>query len=337
MDLIRPIAAADLDALLALARSAGTGFTSLPPNREVLAAKIERSLHSFAHKVQTPGNERYLFVLENGGEVVGCSAVEAACGLDEPFYNYHVGLTVHASPTLGVYTRVPTLYLSNDLTGSSVLCSLYLSPPARREHAGRLLSKSRFLFMAQFPGRFANRVIAELRGVSNARGRSPFWEGLGRHFFTLDYAEAEHTVGRGNKACIAELMPRHPIYVSLLPPEARAVLGQAHPDSRPAQRLLEQEGFRYQQYVDIFDGGPAVEAPRAEIRSVRKSVTGQARVQERLHPAPPLHLVANARLGHFRCTVAPVAVQGEALGLDPATATALQVGDGDIVRAAPLV
>lgn len=338
MDLIRPIAAADLDALLELAQSAGTGFTSLPPNREVLAAKIERSLHSFAHKVQTPGNERYLFVLKNDrGQVVGCSAVEAACGLDEPFYNYHVGLTVHASPTLGVYTRVPTLYLSNDLTGSSVLCSLYLSPPARRAHAGRLLSKCRFLFMAQFAGRFAERVVAELRGVSNARGRSPFWEGLGRHFFTLDYAEAEHTVGRGNKACIAELMPRHPIYVSLLPPEARAVLGQAHPDSRPAQRLLEQEGFRYQQYVDIFDGGPAVEAPRAEIRSVRKSVCGSARVQDALDPSTPLHLLANARLGGFRCVIAPAGLEAGGITLAADAARALQIGSGDALRAAPLV
>src|SRR3546814_2165413 len=56
-----------------------------------------------------------MFVLEDNasGAMQGCCAIEAACGLDEPFYNYHVGLTVQASPALDVYKRLPTLYLSN--------------------------------------------------------------------------------------------------------------------------------------------------------------------------------------------------------------------------------
>jgi arginine N-succinyltransferase len=115
------------------------------------------------------------------------------------------------------------------------------------------------------------------------------------------------------------------------------VLGQAHPDSRPAQRLLEQEGFRYQQYVDIFDGGPAVEAPRAEIRSVRKSVCASARVQDTLDPSMPLHLLANTRLGGFRCVIAPAGLEAGAITLAADAARALQIGSGDALRAAPLV
>lgn len=340
MKIIRPIRADDLDALLRMARTAGAGFTSLPPERETLRAKIERSLRSFGEDVSEAGHQRYMFVLEDTatGAVGGCCAIEAACGLDEPFYNYHVGLTVHASRELDVYSRVPTLYLSNDLTGTSVLCSLYLSPDFRADGVGHLLSKSRFLFIAEFRERFAAKVIAEMRGVSDEAGRSPFWEGLGRHFFSIEYEEAEHIVGQGNKACIAELMPKHPIYTVLLPPEAQGVLGKVHAQTAPALRLLEQEGFRYQGYIDIFDGGPTVEAPTGEIRSIRRSRSLPVQIGETQAGATP-HLVANNRLAEFRCALAPLAPltpQRDKFLIGPDLAQALGLAPGDSARVVAL-
>ncbi|NKF24008.1 arginine N-succinyltransferase [Solimonas marina] len=339
MKRVRPIAEHDIDALLELARGASTGFTSLPPIRDVLAAKIARSITSFADdSVDIPGPERYMFVLEDtdSGHMLGCCAIEAACGLDEPFYNYHVGLTVQASPALSVYKRLPTLYLSNDLTGASMLCSLYLHKDARRGGNGALLSKSRFLFMAAFPQRFADKVIAEMRGVSDEQGRSPFWEGLGRHFFDIEYGAAEHVVGQGNKAVIAELMPKHPIYTVLLPPEAQAVLGQVHPETAPALRFLEQERFRYQGYIDIFDGGPAVEAPLRAIRSVRRSQVLPAIVDKRpLEFARP-QLLANERLGHYRCLLADVQPTETGVRMSADVAQALDIEHGATVRICPL-
>jgi len=335
MNRVRPIAAGDLDALVDLARGAGTGFTSLPPAREVLQAKIARSLASFAETgIDMPGLERYMFVLEegDGGAMLGCCAIEAACGLDEPFYNYRVGLTVQASAALNVYKRLPTLYLSNDLTGSSMLCSLYLHKDARSGGNGGLLSKSRLLFMAAFPQRFADKVIAEMRGVSDDNGRSPFWDGLGRHFFDIEYGAAEHVVGQGNKAVIAELMPRHPIYTVLLPAEAQAVLGQVHPETAPALRLLERESFRYQGYIDIFDGGPAVEAPLRAIRSIRRSQILPAIIDDEPMVSPQPQLITNERLQGFRCVLAEVqSVKGGVL-LSPAAAQALDLKAGDTVR-----
>ncbi|MES0873719.1 arginine N-succinyltransferase [Sinimarinibacterium thermocellulolyticum] len=339
MRYIRPIQADDLDALLQMARTAGAGFTSLPPDRDTLRAKIERSLRSFAEPVNEPGHQRYMFVLVESetGEVGGCCAVEAACGLDEPFYNYHVGLTVHASRTLNVYTRVPTLYLSNDLTGSSVLCSLYLAPAFRAAGMGHLLSKSRFLFIASHRARFADKIIAEMRGVSDAAGRSPFWEGLGRHFFSIEYELAEHIVGQGNKACIAELMPTHPIYTSLLPAEAQRVMGRVHEQTAPALKLLEQEGFRYQNYIDIFDGGPTVEAPTAQVRSIRRSRVLRVRVGDGTTKARATpHLISNLSLGGFRCALAPLSVQQDRLSLTPALAATLGLADGDNARVVAL-
>jgi arginine N-succinyltransferase len=336
MKIIRPIKLADLDALVDMAETAGAGFTSLPPVPDFLQAKIELSEASFAKDVIVAGHERYMFVMEEttNGEIGAACAIEAACGLDEAFYNYRLGLTVHASRVLGIYNKVPTLYLSNDLTGASVLCSLFLKPAFRGASAGKLLSKCRFLFMAQFPQRFTGKVIAEMRGVSNEAGHSPFWEGLGRHFFTVDYDRAEHIVGMGNKAFIAELMPPHPIYTVLLPKSAQEVIGQVHPQTAPALHLLEQEGFRYQGYLDIFDGGPTVEAPMNAIRCVRDSHLFPARVgtdnSAANHGANLL--IANTRLSDFRCVMAPLTPAEDHLPVSAELAGALAVDDGDLLR-----
>jgi arginine N-succinyltransferase len=332
MNVIRPIRLGDLDALVKLAQTAGVGFTSLPPVAEFLQAKIELSERSFAESVGKPGHERYMFVLEDSdsGRVGGCCAVEAACGLDEPFYNYRIGTTVHASRELKIYNLTPTLYLTNDYTGASVLCSLYLAPDVRAGGNGHLLSRSRFMLMAQFAQRFAPKVIAEMRGVSDENGRSPFWEGLGRHFFTIDYGRAEHLVGMGNKAFIAELMPKHPIYALLLSPEARAVMGKVHAQTLPALHLLERENFRMQGYIDIFDGGPTVEAPLPEIRSIKRSRLVKAEPGQDKNPVP--HLVANTKLDEFRCLLADLSPSGMSAPLSKVQLEALRVKAGDSVR-----
>jgi arginine N-succinyltransferase len=336
MNVIRPIRLSDLDALLKLAQGAGVGFTSLPPVAEFLQAKIELSEQSFAAAVAKAGHERYMFVLEDAdtGKVGGCCAVEAACGLDEPFYNYRIGTTVHASRELKIYNLTPTLYLSNDYTGTSVLCSLYLSPDFRAGGNGHLLSRCRFMLMAQFPQRFAAKVIAEMRGVSDEHGRSPFWEGLGRHFFTIDYGAAEHVVGMGNKAFIAELMPKHPIYTVLLTPEARAVIGKVHSQTVPALHLLERENFRMQGYIDIFDGGPTVEAPVPEVRTIKRSRLVTASVGPDTQTVP--HLVANTRLDEFRCLIAELNPANASAPLSKIQLEALRVKPGDSVRVTAL-
>lgn len=56
----------------------------------------------------------------------------------------------------------------------------------------------------------------------------------------------------GQKAFIAELMPRHPLYVDMLPDDAKAAIGIVHPNTRPAYNLLLEEGLRYKGYIDIL-------------------------------------------------------------------------------------
>ncbi|MDP0747560.1 arginine N-succinyltransferase, partial [Klebsiella pneumoniae] len=88
----------------------------------------------------------YLFVLgDDAGKVVGISAIAGAVGLREPCYNYRVGLTVSASQELNINREIPTLFLANDQTGNSELCSLFLHADHRSGLNGKLLSRARFL------------------------------------------------------------------------------------------------------------------------------------------------------------------------------------------------
>lgn len=184
MRVIRPVEHADIAALMQLAGKTGGGLTSLPANEATLAARIERAQKTWSGELPK-GEQGYVFVLEDSetGEVGGICAIEVAVGLNDPWYNYRVGTLVHASKELNVYNALPTLFLSNDHTGSSELCTLFLDPEWRKEGNGYLLSKSRFMFMAAFRDKFNEKVVAEMRGVIDEHGYSPFWQSLGKRFF----------------------------------------------------------------------------------------------------------------------------------------------------------
>ncbi len=331
--LIRPASNNDLDAVVALARTAGVGMTTLPDNRELLAARIDASEKTFALK-QPRADQQWLFVMEDpqDGHIAGICAIAGAVGLREAFYSFRVGISVHASRELNVFTQTQTLILSNDHTGASELCSLYLEPAYRRDHLGAMLSKSRFLFMAQFREHFSAHVIAELRGVSDANGRSPFWESLGRRFFSMEFARADYLTGIGRKEFVAELMPRHPIYSFFLTPEAQAAIGETHPNTKPARRLLEEEGFRFDQHVDIFDAGPTVECDLADIGAVRHARSGPVAAilddADALFNATPVCLIAAGGLGDYRLTMGRLMAREDGLMLQSSAAAALGLKTG---------
>lgn len=333
--IVRPVRSADLPALIDLARSTGAGLTTLPANEERLAHRIGWAEKAFRGEAERADAD-YLFVLEtDDGQVVGISAVAGAVGLREPWYNYRVGLTVSASQELNIHRQVPTLFMANDLTGNSELCSLFLHADHRNGLNGRLLSKARFLFIAEFRELFGDKIIAEMRGMSDERGRSPFWESLGRHFFKMEFSQADYLTGVGNKAFIAELMPKFPLYTCFLSESARAVIGRVHPDTEPALAMLKAEGFSYQGYVDIFDAGPAIEAETAKIRAVRDSQNLVLAIGTPGDDAEPF-LVHNRKCQDCRITAAPARLAAGTLVVDPLTAKRLRLSAGDQVRAVPL-
>lgn len=327
----------DLDDIFMLAEKSGVGLTSLPANREILFSRIERTRKTL--QGECPRSEQgYLFVLEDTEQkrVVGVSAIEVAVGLTEPFYNYHVGKQVHASKNLNVYKTLNTLFLSNDLTGSSELCTLFLDDAYRKHLNGKYLSKIRFLFIAAFQEFFEKKIIAEMRGYSNEAGRSPFWDAIGYQFFNMDFATADYLSGVGQKAFIAELMPRFPIYVDLLSADVQGVIGAVHPHSQPASHVLESEGLRYQGYVDIFDAGPTLEAEICNLRAVKESQRLPVRLTDSKQRDGVPFLVANDVYQDYRAILIHASVNAEYIELNQDQARLLNVEEGQTIRILPL-
>ncbi|WP_042151248.1 MULTISPECIES: arginine N-succinyltransferase [unclassified Pseudoalteromonas] len=336
MMVIRPIRKSDFAELVKIADESGHGFTSLPNNEELLAAKIARSEASFIKTVDCPQDEGYLFVLENTetGEVVGTSAIEAAVGLDDAFYHYHLSKVIHSSRTLNVYNPVEILTLCNDYTGATELCTLFLREQARKNGNGKLLSKVRFMFIKEHEDRFADTLLAEMRGVSDENGKSPFWKWLEEHFFSMDFPTADYLTGIGQKVFIAELMPKYPIYVNLLSKEAQEVVGQVHEKTKPAIQLLKNEGFTFNGYVDIFDAGPTVEAKLNNIRTVRSSSHKKVIIGD--NAGGQQVMIANTELENFRATLADLSFDkdGDDIVITAKMAEALQISEGDTIRIA---
>jgi arginine N-succinyltransferase len=335
MLLIRPIIAADFAALKKIAIESGAGFTSLPVNDARLQQKIQHAEHSFAAEVDKPGDQGYLFVLEDTqtGEIVGTTGIEAAVGTSTPLYHFQQNTVIHHSAELNVFNQLKTLTLCNDYTGASEICTLFLRESYRRNHAGRFLSKVRFLFMAEYPQRFSDRVIAEMRGAADSNGQPPFWQWLQQLFLTIDFPTADHLIGVGKKAFIAELMPRHPIYVGLLPECAQNVIGQVHQNTKPALKMLESEGFTHRGYIDLFDAGPTVEARLNQIKSVAASKKVPIKITE--VQGEQTLAVANTQLQQFRASFGKGAkfdAEQGVLLITAEFADTLRLHDGDLAR-----
>jgi arginine N-succinyltransferase len=307
-------------------------MTTLPSNRDHLAEVICNTQESLAREVVTAGEESYHFVLEdlNTGNILGISGIVASVGLKNPFYNFRIDEDVHASEDLQIINRMTTLKLCQDYTGYSSLCTLFLSPHEDTFENLQLLSRARLLFMAEHRDRFADRILAEIQGVVDESNRSPFWESLGAHFFPMEMSRANYLTGIQEKGFIADLMPRYPLYATLLPRPARAVIGEHRPDREPVLNLLEEEGFSYQGYIDIFDAGPTLEASTDRLTTLRDSfcvipVAGNDTQYDD-------HLIANTSLTSFRCLYAPL--NSEEPQLTGELIDQLQLNDRDPVRVA---
>jgi arginine N-succinyltransferase len=327
---VRAAGPSDLDGFKQLREIAGAGFTSLMLDDKALAQKLALSELSFAADVSAPGSERYFLALEHveSGAVVGCAGVKATIGKLPPFFNFRIITEAQSSGVVDRGFDMDILIGVNDFTGCSEVGSLFVRPEHRAGGIGRTLAQSRYLLMATSPHRFNARVVSELRGVVFPDGTSPFWEAVGRHFFRMDFAEADKLSATTDNQFILDLMPQHPIYIDLLPQAAREVIGCCHKDGEGARKLLEWEGFSFSNVVDIFDGGPLMTAQRDHIRTLREAKRVRVRSGANLS-AGKRALVAVPHTGAFRCIPARAAVSAGEAQLDPAALAALRLNDGD--------
>ncbi len=319
----------DLDALYEMAKLAGPGFTNIPADRAALAAKLARSEQAFSKAEDAPGDDCYLLIMEDTArrKAIGTAQIFSMVGQTHPFYSYRVSTMTQQSQELGRTFRNEMLTLTTDYEGCSEVGGLFLHPQERAGGLGLLLARSRYLFIRQHRARFAKRVLAELRGMIDEGGGSPFWDGLAGKFFGMSFSEADEFNSTHGHQFIADLMPKHPIYTALLPESARFVMGHPHPSGRAAMRMLEAEGFEYEGYIDIFDGGPTMATDIDDVRSIREARSAPLAATNGASGTPSI--VAAGRLKGFRACMSPVAVSEGGVTVPAATAELLGVVQGD--------
>ncbi len=328
--IVRAVQLADLDQLWELIGQATYGLTTLQISKEQLSDRVELSHFAFNRKTEKPSGEPYVFVMEetSRGELVGLSCIFSKTGGYEPFYSYARITESNYCELMHRVQEVESLHLQKIHDGPTEIGSLFLLPDYRGQGRGRLLSLARFMFMSAYPRRFAEQVIAEMRGVMNDDGHCPFWEAIGRHFFDMDFPQADN-LSTLNKRFIEDLMPRYPIYTSLLPAATRDILGDVHPNTRPALAMLEAEGFEKTNLIDIFDGGPVVRCGRASIDAVRRTQTHIVQgIEEQV--IGQSQIIASLKNG-FRATIAHTQLVDGELAVSQNVAELLQLSVGDQV------
>lgn len=326
---MRAAGPADLEGFKQLREIAGAGFTSLMLDDKAMAAKLALSEQSFASTTNVAGPERYFMALEHiaTGTLAGCCGVKSTIGEVPPFFNFRMFTEAQSSNVVNRRFDMRVLIGVNDFTGCSEVGSLFVRPEHRAAGVGRALAQNRYMLMATAPRRFRSQVVSELRGVVYPDGTSPFWEAVGRHFFKMDFAEADKLSATTDNQFILDLMPQHPIYVDLLSQEARDVVGKCHKDGEGAQRLLEWEGFAFSNVVDIFDGGPLMSVQRDQIRTLRESK--RYRLQAASHLANAKRaLIAVPDIQTYRCVSAHAAVANGVAHVDAAVLAALKLDAG---------
>ncbi len=309
---VRAVRIEDIDALHDLVQSATRGLTSLQLDRARLLDRVEQSSFAFSRTGMSPRGEPYVLVLVNDetGELVGTSTIYAKTGGYQPLYAYRLVTSEHHSDLLAVSQRRTILELQRIHDGPTEIGSLFLRGKYRGQGRGRWLSLARFALISMIPHRFADRVIAEMRGKANPDGSVPFWDAVPGRFIPTDFSVVDAT-STISKQFIEEMMPQHPIYLDLLPDEVRDGIGQVHPETVPAIRLLESEGFRATDLVDIFDAGPMVSCETTKINAVRRSKERRvaAIVDALPNESTPMILCSDA--GGFTSVLAPAQSNGD--------------------------
>ena len=336
MFFIRQAQPDDASTLLKLAKM--VHFINLPADPDIISRRIAQSRLSFDGKARKKRERVFMFVLEDSdtGNVVGTSSIVACISWPgRPHTFLQVRKREFFSQDLQTGQVHLTLQLGTDESGPSEIGGLILGPSYRGHslRLGAFLSLVRFHFMGLNRKSFSDRVLAEMMGPLTPDSRNLLWEYLGRRFINLQYAEADRFC-QHSKEFITSLFPREEIYVSLLPPEARALIGRVGPETEPARAMLEGLGFRYHGQIDPFDGGPYLEAVIDEIPLVKSTRT--ATLSERSGPFPDEGMISAAGEFGYRAVRTNYALEGDAIGISPEYVELLGIKPGASVGVTPL-
>jgi arginine N-succinyltransferase len=333
MHVIRPVKREDESAILHMIGDFAFGISTLPHNRRKLRDKIKFSITSFEPEVSKPKDERYFFVLEdlNTAEIVGCCAIYSKTGIDAPDDYFEIAKVVNEDPLPEQPHDLQILKHKSYRNGPSMLCSLYLAPAARKMHLGHLLSFSRLLFIASFPKRFTDIIIASIRGQIDENETSPFWNDVCHNFFEVDFITLNQMIER-DKSFIEKIIPKYPIYVCLLSQKAQNCIRQPHKNSAPALKMLVEQGFVITNEIDPFDGGPKISGVVSQLEIVKNHRSGTiVEISDFPHENLEEYMIANGKLDYRACYGALKFSHNGDITIEPKQAIALKVSIGDTI------
>jgi arginine N-succinyltransferase len=338
--IIRPVQSDDLQQIYEMAKSTGGGFTNLPPDRVALGKKLEKSNAAFERIADSPSDDLFMFVLENTttGEVRGTCQIFACVGQKWPFYSYRIGALTQHSEELARTFRADILNLSTDLEGATEVGGLFLHPGERSGGLGMLIARSRYMFIRNHRARFAEQTLAELRGVIDEAGGSPFWDSVAGRFFGMSFQDADEFNAKHGNQFIADLMPKHPVYIAMLSDQARNVIGVPHTSGRAAMRMLENEGFEWEKYVDIFDAGPTMTISTDKIKSICNAKDAAiSAIDSDITGGDASHkmLISHGKLHQFRTCYAQVVPHKDGVAINAEAAATLNLSVGSNISYVP--
>lgn len=322
----------DLEQVLAVARHLDT--VNLPADRDHIAEILDVSARSFSGEL--PREEReYLFVLEDveARQVVGTSMIHAQHGTrTSPHIYFDVLTDERYSETLDHHSTYHALRLGYNYNGPTEIGGLILLPEYRRsgEALGKLLSYTRFLFIAMHREVFRDEILSELLPPLEPDGTSVLWEHLGRRFTGLGYQEAD-LLSKNNKEFIRALFPHGVIYTSLFPDEVKRVIGEVGEDTKGVEKILRRIGFEYAHQIDPFDGGPHFVARTDQIPLVSGASKRVVDVVDQIgrDAAWAILAVEADEAPAFRAVGTTVLESDDAVGISEAVADTLGIAAGD--------
>lgn len=255
---IRGAVQRDEDELLRVAHHLNT--VNLPADRAAIRNLLALSERSFGLQESDPSARTYVFVVvdRQTDRIVGSSMIIAQLGRKSAPYIYvDVIDEERFSASLDLHIKHTKLQIGYSYDGPTELGGLIVDPEYRKkpEKLGLLISYVRFLFIKMHRADFRDELLAELLPPLEEGGGSHLWNAVGFHFMPMTYAEADR-LSKTNKEFIFGLFPQGPIYATLLPAQAQAVIGKVGEQTKGVEKMLTRVGFRYAHRVDPFDGGP---------------------------------------------------------------------------------
>lgn len=323
----------DLPAYEDFAFRSHIGVTSLPRNPDLLKGRIELSMRTFGGEERDRYKQLYIFVLERSGtgELAGTSAIKVKTGNKEPLYFYRMETLKQEGslPEIPKEIRVMTPQLTQE--EASELIGLYILKEYRKEGLGHLASYGRLMYVAEHPEDFEEKIFANIRGIIDENDNSLFWQQFGKYFFDVSFQRLFELVSE-NKISLPEILPKYPIYIDLLTQEVQNLLGEPHHRSRPAYKMLLENGFKKTQDIDITDGGPKIEAHVRELDTVKNSITAKIKNVDNNLKENTDYIIATQDKAFRGCLGHIEEYADNEIGVSSKVAEALLVKPGDIIR-----